>query len=249
MESIKRAIRFQILDSKKSIIVFWAVILTVDIAFYFINLNGGANFIVGMSDGINGIRLLSVIGSNLMAISIYIIVYNYVMYYEIFPIAISFSVTRGDFFRSLIINNIFVTFIFSIIQGILMKVDPIFVRAIGREPILDFTIFNVNTDNIIFIVFSLFVVFLTSISIFNLLAALNYRFGYKIWIVFGVIFTLLVFGNMEIVVGNAIEEFFGSILKPRLGLLKIVKVCAFTAVCYTLGYLLTINTNIKGKAI
>ncbi|WIV12443.1 hypothetical protein [Proteiniborus sp. MB09-C3] len=254
MDSLKRAIKFQNIDAKKSVISFWAVILIVNIVFYFINLYGssnsylGFNANVGVSREINGVIEISVVGSNLMAIAVYFIAYSYLIYYETFPIAISFSVTRKDFFKSIIANSLPVVFLFSLIQGVLMKIDPILVKAIDRNPMLEFTMFNVNTDNIIFIVFSLFICYLTFASAMNMLAALNYKFGYKIWIVFGIVFSFFMFSRKGNIIGNTIVDFLGRILSARIDLPRLLTFSIIIVICYALGYFLTINTSIRGKA-
>lgn len=248
MESIKRAVRFLIKDSRKSIIGFWIVMLIQNITIYLLNLNIGTNISIGMGIKINNIRLLSVTGSNIMAIMIYFIVYSYLMYYENFSIGISFSVTRRDFFKSLIINNFFVCFVFSVVQGILMKLDPIIVTAMGRKPMLNFIIFNSSTDNIIYIIASLFIVFLTFASIFNLLAAINYRFGYIIWIIFGAVFFISILTGTVHLIVTAFNFIFSNIISPRLGFIKVIKTIIFITIIYTLGYVLTINSDFKRKA-
>lgn len=207
------------------------------------NLYGGINFHVGMSSELNGITTLSIVGSNIVPITVYFIVYCYEMYYETFPIAISFSVTRKDFFKSLLINNILTTFIFALIQGILLKIDPIFVNAIGRETLTDFALFNTNTDNITFIIFSLFIGFLTFISLTNIIAALNYKFGFKIWIVFGIVFYFFTTNRIGMIIVKSIE----SILMTRMDLHQLLKLGIIITICYAFGYLLTINTIIKNK--
>ncbi|SDY80570.1 hypothetical protein SAMN05660462_00934 [Proteiniborus ethanoligenes] len=242
MDSTRRAIRFQNLDSKKSIIVFWLVVLAANIFFYIMNFYSD-NMYAGISNGINGIRQLSVAGSNMMSIIVYFIVYSYLMYYESFPIAIGFSVTRKDFFKSLIVNNILVSFIFAIIQGILLKLDPIFVRMIDREPLLDFMLFHTTKDNLIFIIFSLFFFFLVVVSATNLLGALNYRFGYKIWIILG---AMLVFGVTFKMI-KSIVFFLNELIIFRINAFQVLILSVVISICYALGYFLTINTNIKNK--
>lgn len=249
MESVKRIIRFQNKDVKKSIIYFWMVILIADIAYYLMNLYGDASFYIGISGKLDGIKVISVVGANLMAIMVYFVVYSYVMYYETFPIAISFSVTRKDFFKSVIFNNFLVALLFALIQGILMKIDPILVRVIGREPMLDFAFFNASADNTIFIVFSLFMVNLAFVSVVNALAALNYRFGFKIWIVLGIIVFLSMLTETRSMIGNAIVDFAERTLGTRINLFQSVKFLAITAISYMLGYFFTINSNIKEKAV
>ncbi len=249
MESVKRIIRFQNKDAKKSIIYFWMVILIADIAYYIINLYGGASFHIGISGKLDGIRVVSVVGANLMAIMVYFIVYSYEMYYETFPIAISFSVTRKDFFKSVIVNNFLVALLFALIQGILLKIDPILVRVIGREPMLDFAFFNASADNTIFIVFSLFMVSLAFVSVVNALAALNYRFGFRIWIVLGIIVFSSMLTKTGSIIVNTIVDFAWKMLGTRMDLLQFIKFLAITVIGYILGYFFTINSNIKEKAV
>ncbi|MFA5522968.1 MAG: hypothetical protein WDA24_01300 [Tissierellales bacterium] len=247
MESIKRTVKLQIKDTKKSIIAFWVIMLTVNIAFYLMNFYGRTNINIGMSTGENGLVFLSVVGSNLMAITIFLVVYSYVMYYETFPIVIGFSVTRKDFFSSVVIDNLLVTFLFALIQGILLKIDPLVVRAIGREPLFDFSFFNIQTDNIIFIIFSLFIGNIVFVSAVNVLAALNYKIGFKLWIIFGAIASLLMFTRSGNIIGNTILDFAWKALNTRVDLFHFLKLGLIVLICNILGYFITININIKDK--
>lgn len=245
MESIKRAIKFQSFDVIKPILVFWSVVLLVDIIFCLTNLYGGSNFNVGMSiEYNNGMRAVSVVGSNLIAILVYLIVYSYEMYYETFPIAMSFSVTRKDFYKSQIINNALVSLIFALLQGTLFKIDSIFVNTIRKEPLSDFMSFNIKTDSVIFIILSLFIWYLAFVSVINIIAILNYKFGFKIWIAFGIIFLFLGINRL----GRTIMIFIWNLLNTRIDLLQLLKIGLIIAISYTLVYFLTINTSIKSKA-
>lgn len=246
MESTKRAIKYQFFDSKSSILGFWLVILIVDIFFYYIDFRSSSNFHIGLSSDSNGIKSLSVVGSNFMAIFIYFIVYTYETYYQRFPIAISFSVTRKDFYKSMVIDNIFVALMFGLIQGILSKVDPIFVKAIGRIPLHDLSFINIKTDNLSYIIFSLSVIFLTFISFWNLMASLNYRFGYKMWIAIGV-FSIIVPLIKMIDLNNLIANFGLYTMSTRIDLMQFLKLTLIIAICNILVCQVTIKTNIKHK--
>ena len=148
MESTKRAIKFQLNESKISILVFWLVILIVDISALFATKYTGVK--IGISQG--GMdNVFSLLGLNILPIIIYLITHNYELYYKNFPISLSFSTTRKDFFKAMIVNNICVAFVMATIQSILMKIDPILVNFAGKEPIYDFKAFNIETDSVIYI--------------------------------------------------------------------------------------------------
>jgi len=239
MEAMKRVNKFQRLDSLKSIGVFWLVISIIDIASYILIRIYGNNF-YGMSSSINGISFISVAAANIMAILIFFIVYPYEMYYKYFPIALSFSVTRKDFYKSVIIDNLIVSFIFALVQSVLMKLDMQIIRGLGKNPMVDFGIFNLSEDNIIFMTASLFIAFITFISIINLLSSLNYKFGFKLWIVLGAIIILL-----STILGLSSFTMFNNLLTTRIGGIQLIALVIVNLLSYSIGYLVVSNLNIK----
>lgn len=252
MESTKRAIKFQLNESKTSILVFWIVILIVDI--FALLMSRITDISIGLNDisiGINndgygqGLSILSLMAINFIPIIIYYITYSFELYYKNFPISLSFSVTRKDFFKSMMINNILVASIASIMQSLLMKIDPILVRFIGKEPYYEFGVFNTQTDNILYIMITIFTISILFIAIWNLIAALNYKFGPKFWIALGGLSILTgIFLNF-----NFFDVIFpGNWLNARIDILQFSKLSIITILLYIIIYFITINTNIKNKA-
>lgn len=245
MEGMKRANRFIGLDLVKSVGVFWIVIIIVSIASYIGNFalkNVYIGLSYGLHDGSLGIKTISVAAANIMPIIIYFIAYIYAMYYENFPVALAFSITRKDFYKSLIICNVLIAFIFALVQSILLKIDIKIINSIGRNPYLDFGIYNTSLDKLFYIIFSLFIVFAVLISILNLLAALNYRFGFKLWIVIGIVFFL-----SAAFIGASISMFFEELFTTRIDTLQLVILGVIMIFSYSIGYIIVTNTNIKNK--
>lgn len=252
METLKRSLKYQFIETKNFILGFWLTVIFVDIFFYILNnlnsVNSSVDFDIGFSLGTSeATSALSVVGVNLMIIFISLLVYNYERNYESFPLSLSLSMTRKDYFVSFLIDNVVIAFIFASIQGILFKIDPNIVKLVGKEPLYDFINFNLATDNILFIIFTLFILFIMFISIFSLLASLNYRFGYKIWIVLvGVnilvsIFHIKIFGRMFSSIGN--------IIATRFGVFETLVILASVVALYSLNYFITIKTDIQTKTI
>lgn len=256
MESLKRSLKYQFIESKKFIIGFWSTVILVDIFFYILNSLGPGNFInfnvdnssIGFSLGNSEFgNPISVVGVNLIIIVISLLVYNYESNYESFPLSLSLSMTRKDYFLSFLIDNIVIAFISASIQGVLLKIDPSIVRLVGKEPLYDFIKFNLKTDNIFFIIFSLFILFLAFTSAFNLLASLNYKFGYKLWIaIVGVNIIVSIF-NIKIFEG--IFLWIGNTIASRFGIFETLVISVSVAALYVLNYFITINTDIKRKTI
>lgn len=252
MASLKRAIRYQMIEAKNFLLGFWGTMVVVNILFYILNNSLSHRSSVGFSLGVSeGPTLISVAGINLMAMFISVIAYNYERNYEGFPLSISLSVTRKDYFISFLANNIIIAFISAIIQGGLLKIDPIFIKMIGRKPLYEFINFNLQTDNIFFIIFSLFVLFLSFICFWNLLSSINYKFGYKMWIV-------ILGGNIALSILNIkilekflerIFLFIGDVLITRYGVFEVLVISIIIVIIYTLNYFITINSDIKRSSI
>ena len=183
MESLKRSIKYQFMESKSFILGFWSTVLIINVFFYVLNNVSSIDFRIGFSLGAEVNGAISIAGINIMIILISLLVYNFESNYESFPLAISLSMSRKNYFLSFLVDNVFIAFVFALIQSILLKIDPFLVKLIGKVPLHDFLYFNVETDNIFFIIFTLFILFLLFISFWNFISSLNYKFGYKMWIV------------------------------------------------------------------
>jgi len=244
MENLKKSIRFQFLESKKFILSLWLITILVDIVFYLLNSNY-LHSEIGMSIGVGSgsFSNLSVVGSNFMIILVTLIVYNYERKYESFPLAINLGMTRKNYFLSFLGDNIFITFIFAIIQGILLKIDPIVVKYIGRTPLYNFEYFNTSTDSIFYIIFILFLVFLGVASFWNLVASINYKFGYIIWIIFGGTNIIISFLKPDFLMKPAMDIW--QIIEPRLGVAQISTILLIIAVFYVANYFIVIRTDVK----
>lgn len=246
MESLKRSIKYQLMESKNFILGFWTTTLIVNIFFYILNnldiIDFSIGFSLGSSQGNSGI---SIAGINLMIILISLLVYNYERNYESFPLAISLSMSRKDYFLSFLIDNIFISFVFSIIQGILLKIDPFFIKLVGRVPLYDFLYFNTKTDNLFYVVFILFISFLAFISFWSLISSINYKFGYKIWLAFLAFNILISIFNLHSI--TKIFEPISQSFQFRLGILQILLLTTTTVAFYILNYFVVSRTDIKKK--
>ena len=246
MDSIKRIFKFQNRDLKKSIGVFWGIILIVNLLSSILSISYNSNIIYGLNS--KGGEAISFIGANMMSIFIFIIIYGIIMYYEDFALALSFGVTRKDFYRSAIVNNMLVAIIFGIIQGGLHLIEGYFFKTSGYKLMTEFGIFNTSTDNILFIILSLSVFFLALLSISNLLGVLQYRFGYKLWIGVGVVLLLVLnstgasFSIKTIKMLSNMYLWLYSIF--NIGAVFIIEVI-LTAICYSIGYFFIRKASIK----
>lgn len=244
MESLKNSIKYQLMESKSFIFGFWSVLIVVNIFFLILNSVLNNSISIGFSVGImDGVDSISIAGINIMAILIAIIVYNYERNYQSFPLAISLSMTRKEYFASFLIDNVFIAFVFATIQGILMKIDPYFVKLIGRNPLYEFGYFNSQTDNLFFIIFIFFITFLGFICFWNLLASINYKIGYKMWLILIGVNMLITFLKIEVF--GSIFRFLANLLAPRPGALEILSVLVVMIVAYLLNYLIVSRSDIK----
>ncbi len=249
MESIKRINKFQKHDLKESVGAFWLVMILVNIFVYvltvYVNSNSNIKFGPFIHDG----DLFSVAGSNMVAIFIFFVIYGINMYYEYFALALSFGVTRRDFYKSAIGNNLLVSLIFAVVQSVLQIIDKNIVEFLGINPMVDFGIFNTSKDNILIIILSLFAFFLIYSSLSNLLGVLQYKYGYKFWIVFGILVLFgVVFEKNFHIIANILgvysqtylwlESIFSNFAILPLGLI-------IAMISYTLGYLLIKRVEIR----
>lgn len=248
MEALKRQIRFMIKDSKRSFIVFWVVVILVNIAGYILNANFQGRYAtisfgmakVGVSGNEGG--LINVAGSNIIAIGIYLIVSNMLMYYENFPTAIGFSSTRKDFYKALIIHNSLLCAAMTAIEVVLLKIDNIIIEAIGKQPLEDFIYFNTKENNIFYIFIIVFLMFMAFCAVFNLLGALLYRYGYKLWIVLGVL--VMIVGNIDNL-SRIIKAIFLYVYDYNNFTIFFIKNVILAALLYGLAWLSVRRMNVR----
>lgn len=248
MEALKRQIRFMIKDSKRSFIIFWVVVILVNIAGYILNANFNGRYgtisfgmaKVGVS--VNEGGLINVAGSNIIAIGIYMIVSNMLMYYENFPTAIGFSSTRKDFYKALIIHNSLLCAAMTAIEVVLLKIDNIIIEAIGKQPLEDFIYFNTKENNIFYIFIIVFLMFMAFCAVFNLLGALLYRYGYKLWIVLGVL--VMIVGNIDNL-SRIIKAIFLYVYDYNNFTIFFIKNVILAALLYGLAWLSVRRMNVR----
>ena len=247
MDSTKRIFRFQKRDLIKSVGIFWLVIFQINIISYILTSKLGSNVRIGLSVSDN--NLLSMAGSNMVTIFIFFMVYGIVMYHESFALALSFGITRKDFYKSVIVNNFMVAMIFAIIQGLLQLMDKNIVESLGFNPMMEFGIFNTSKDIIFIIILALFALFLIFGSISNLFGVLQYKFGYRLWIGLGIVglLGLVVENNFHLTTSlfkvftgiyHWLESIFNNLAILPLGLFVM-------AVTYSLGFLIIRKIDIK----
>lgn len=244
MDATKRAFKFQKYGFKKSVLVFWSVLLTLNILTYIVMIYFNPHIRIGLFSGEEDV--FSIVGGNIMPIFIFFIVYGIIMYHEDFSLALSFGVTRIDFYKSVIVNNILVVLIFASIQAVLQTIDKYIIGYLGYKPMVEFGLFNTATNNILFIVLTLSLLFLTFISITNLIGVLQYRFGYKFWIGFGIVaITLQITSNVltSLVVG--LSNIYGWLSSRLHSSTTMILAFLVIIVCYILGYVFIRKANIK----
>ena len=250
MESLKRTLRFLNIDMKSSVIIFWIVMILVNIASYLFNIGSIFNIDTqGFTFGLHisnseMLEVSSIAGANVVPILIFYTVYIYTTYYEDLPIAIGFSGTRRNFFLSNIINNIMVSLIFAFVQTILLKIDFKLIESLGLVPYTDFAVFNSLVDNVMIIFLSIFIISICFLGFMNLLASANYKLGYKMWIILAVIFVIIM-----PFLGVEIFSLLYSLLSRRIGLSQFTVLVLITVITYGLNGLFIKEVSIKPKLV
>ncbi|MCM8710286.1 hypothetical protein M2651_04500 [Clostridium sp. SYSU_GA19001] len=203
MNGLKRQLKFQITDWKKAFTMFWCILIAINILLYILSIYKNVSFgatIIEVKNKYDEIPTKTVYMNgafgNIIPIGIFIIVYSMVMYYETFSTAIGFSSTRKNFYLSNIISSSMLCFAMAILEGTLLKIDKYIVKAMGKLPLNHIMYFNLDKDNVIFVIYILFLLAIVFCSLFNLMGALVYRFGYKIWI--GAALLVVLLGNISI---------------------------------------------------
>lgn len=224
--------------------------LGVNIIFYGVNYSSSLINNLGLFKSEYGRNLLSVIGLNFFPIGILLFIHAYRSFYDMFAMASSFNIIKTDFFGSLIFDNLIMVLILSSIQGVLLKLDPLIIRAIGLNPLYDFGFINLEKDGIFYIIISIFFILIYLMSIFNLLASLNYKYTKKIWLLL-VPLALVGLGldgffkSKEIGLGLLSRMSKGMGLNNPLSLSSGLKYLFFSSFIYFLTYLVVRSTRVR----
>ena len=240
MDSSKRMIKFQNQWVKKSLTSIWIIMITLDLLGYAVNYYSSKTSSMGLVND----DLLSVAGANALVIGIFLVTYGIMVYYENFPIAIGFSATRGDFCKAVIISNIIMCLAIAVVFGLLMYIDRFIVRAIGRQPMVEFGIFNTAEDNILYIIFSMFILFLTLISLVNFVGSLLYKVGWIKFLIGYLAITILVKLYNNSIWVNMWDN-LRKTLTTRITPISLIYLLITIFTSYILGYLVIKRTNIK----
>ena len=236
--------RFLSHDLIKAIGAFWGVMLIVNTLSSIFTLSLNSNVMIGpmIRDG----QLISFAGSNIFAAFIFFIAYGIEMYYENFSLAVGYGGTRKNFYRNVIVINLMVVLLFGVIQTILLKIDNYIVSMMGYEPLVEFGLFNIREDRMLYSIFLLSFIFLITASIMNLVGVLQYRFGYKFWIGLGIF--ALASQMITNFIGRYFEVFFdfitGSIVVNSIkGFITVGFLIILSA--YAIGFLFIRKADIK----
>jgi hypothetical protein len=249
MEGLKRQIRYQIMDTKKAFFIFWGIVLCLNMAAYFlvgaVNISLGTSMVESRADSFGNMvttHYANVSSGNIIPIAIFILVSCMVMYYECFPTAIGFSSTRKNFYLGAIAQNIILCFSMAVVEGILLKLDRSILKATGRQPYDKILMFNLDRDNVIYVIIVLFLIFLLVCSIFNLLGAVLYKFGYKFWLVSGAIMVIILNLGIEVMMPKNIV----NMLFAFNGLAGFfIKIILQAAVMYSIGWVLIRRRDVR----
>jgi len=243
MNPTKRIIKYQNKEVKKFLTGFWLTMLVVNIFGYMANYYIGKNskmFYFSLGDD----GTMSIAGINIMAAFYALIGYGIAMYYEHFPIAVGFSGTRKSFYKSVIINNCINSLSIAAISALLLKIDRFIINAIGKEPLVDFRFFNTVNDNILFIIFSLFIGFFTLLSLVNIIGVLLYKLGAaKFWI--GTLVLFIFVSANDFIILKTIENSIRQIFMTRITPISLIYIIIINFIFNALGYFILRKTNIK----
>lgn len=250
MSSLSRAIKLTNYSLKKSIILTLIATLIIDILAIIANIYMEDAYIGGLVIGTGKEKLLSIFAINIIIFTIFFLTNAMIIFSESLPVSISYSLTRSNFFKSMIVNSIIASTIFSIVQGILFKVEPILIDYIGKKSINDFILFNTNSDNLFTIIGILFLVTITFISILNFLVSLNYKFGFKVWLLLAGI--IIILALIKIGLGISFENLFinlRSLFNKNTKITNFILAGIIFLLFNFLNYLIIKKTNIKYELI
>ncbi len=250
MSSLSRSIRLTNYSLKKGLLITLIVTLIIDIAliaanFYFESISIGG-IITGSGDN----QLLSIFAINILPFIIFFLTNSMLIFSESLPISISYSLTRGNFFKSMIINSAIIAAIFSIIQGILFKIEPALIGRMGKTARDNFIIFNTWNDNVFVIILCLFVMIISFLAFINLLVGLNYKFGFRVWLIVAGLILIGVLLNKGLNVSFApFLSYVNMLMSIKMRFTNLIIMGVIFLVSNIINYLIIKSISIKYEII
>lgn len=254
---MERSIRYEFKRSKKYILGLMFVCLLAIIGLTIVNINTKPTSIVGNISYFNNLRYLSIVQSCIIIIIVSLIIRRFNFIYQSLPLNIAFSISRTDFFKTIIFESITTSAMLSIFLGVCLKIEPLFIEKIivNKENVMyldKIGKMSITDTNIFLLIFNIFFLLLSIIAFWNIIVIIIYSFKAK-----GVLFLLALSTIKEnflkeneymsrlvsIMETFSIENISDGILDIKTLLYGLVHI----SIMYTLTYILIKNITIRGE--
>ncbi len=247
MKALDRVSKFQLNKTIKSLIIFMLIVLILNIYMHFVNST--ERFIpMGSIEYGSDVERISVVSQNNVFIIIFFIIQSFKMIYERLILSISFSISRVDFIKTIILENILIASIISVFQFLLFKIEPFLIMGNKYAERYDFGYFNLQEDSFLYIIFTFFILLLFAKLLIDFVLSLNFKYGAIIWVIFIILFLIGVDTfhfkrDTEIIIG--IKNIFADMgFDNKYTIISYVK-CIFLSIILYLG----LNISIKSIEI
>lgn len=248
-----RSFEYELKHIKKFSFGMIAVTSLVIVASILGNLLYGSNNAMGnMVFGQGGHTYVSVVQTSLIFIAIGIIISRFTFIDRSISLNISMSITRGEFFKTLVLENLLVSGIISLFLSLVLKLEPLFIDQVlkdkpGYSYLSKLGKLDILVDGFFSIFLNVFLVFLVVIVLWTLVAILFRIFGWTLcfWI-FGLNIILeipLLKPLKSMVEFFSIDNLIDGVEDFGLGFLGIFKIL----ILYLITYLLLKNIDLGGE--
>lgn len=186
MNKFNRSMRYELYNIKNYNLGLMAISLLILIGLYFTNIyfmenSSALGQVKHIGNGINTVRALSIVQTLMLGMGLMLIVGSFSFIYRSLPINISMSITRKEFFKTILFQNIVTSLVLSTFMGILLKLEPFFIgRIIDTRPsyvyLSELGNIDILQSNILLVILNIFLVFLAVSAMWTTISLLMYIF-------------------------------------------------------------------------
>ena len=236
MSKIKAQLKMYYINSKKSFIIFWSIMLAISVL-------GLAIVLYLRSKGHSG----DFSTNNISAVVIFGAISSMVVYNETLPYILNMGCTRKDFVIGFMSYNAVLSLVLSILFNILVLSEYFIYKVLGFNPhILGYVGNGISLSQVWYNILLQAAFLLAVVALFGLLSCINYLKGMMYLFGIGaVVILLMFFSEVRAAALKAIMfiamAFVGEISSYRLILYSLV----FSALCYAVMYPIARISQVK----
>lgn len=250
---MNRILKYDLKEIRNFTLTLMGITSLIMIVSYILNTKFDTSFVLATIQDVAGDkRGISIAQSSILILAISLMINAFIWIMTKASLRLNMSITRKNIFKSILLNNILKSLIISIFLSIILKLEIFFIADVIKnnpEYVYLNTMGNIDIikTNILMLIINNFIIILSIVSLWTLIAMLIKVFSYKI-ILFLIAIQIILENQFFLGVKNMIGSLSIDSLIDNMGnkyfiLLGIITIFSK----YLLTYILTMNLQSKGE--